>query len=576
MLKILKTFYKFFFKKRGWAITFIILIIVSPTIESLSPYFFKLFVDAIPSFNQGLILKILTTYLIFRILAMIIDMSKMQVGDILGVDAGADAMTTIFSHVHKLDFAYHSTKSSGSLISAFKRGDGAFWNLFFSIHFRIIDVLIRFLVLLYFFKNLNLQIFIMIITTFALTSLITSVFIKFNVSARKKVNELEDDISGVIVDNMINFETVKLFAKEDWEKKRLGTIQSFWKQAVWKYIYTWRGFDIAMGIVLNTSMFLILLYSLTMTINKSFSIGDFVLVAAFLQSFFPQLFELVFGFRDIAKSYTDINKYFGILDNEIKIKDPLKEKTIENVKGEIAYKNVTFAYDRGKNKALKNINLKIRQGQSIALVGRSGAGKTSFIKLLLRFFDPDRGTVNIDNVNIKNITKSHLRELFGVVPQEPILFNNTILYNIKYGKPNATKLEIEAASKMANIHNFIRSLPEGYETQVGERGIKLSGGQKQRLAIARMILSDPKIIIFDEATSQLDSESEKLIQEAFWKASYGKTVIIIAHRLSTIQRADKIIVLEKGRIVEEGSHKNLLSRKNSLYSHFWNLQLKME
>lgn len=576
MLKILKTFYKFFFKKKWWAATFVILIILSPIIESLTPYYFKLFVDAIPSFNQMLIIHILVSYLVIRIVAMIIDVGKMHVGDILSVDAGAQAMSTIFTHVHTLDFAYHTTKSSGSLISAFKRGDGAFWNMYFSIHFRVIDVFIRFLVLLYFFKNLNIQIFLMIVATFFLTSIITAVFIKLNISARRRVNEFEDDISGVIVDNMINFETVKLFAKENWEQNRLIQIQSIWKKAVWKYVYTFRGFDIAMGIVLNTSMFLILLYSLTLTINKSFTIGDFVLVAAFMQSFFPQLFELVWGFRDIAKSYADIQKYFSLLDNEVKIKDPVKPTTIKNIKGEIEFNNVTFAYDKSNNKALKNINLKIRQGQSIALVGRSGAGKTSFIKLVLRFFDPDRGIITIDDVNIKKLSKSYLRGLFGVVPQEPVLFNNTVMYNIKYGKPDASKREIEAASKIANIHDFIVSLPDEYDTQVGERGIKLSGGQKQRLAIARMILSDPKIIIFDEATSQLDSESEKLIQEAFWKASYGKTVIIIAHRLSTIQRADKIVVLEKGKIIEEGSHKDLISRNDSLYSHFWNLQVKKE
>ncbi len=575
MIKILKRFYKFFFKKRGWAIVFIILIIASPVIDSLSPYFFKLFVDAIPSFNQTLILKILVTFIIVRFIAMIIDTGKFQVGDILGVDAGASALSTIFSHIHKLDFAFHSVKSSGSLISAFKRGDGAFWNLYFSIHFRIVDVLIRFIVLLYFFKNLNTQIFIMVIITFLLTSLITAVFVKLNILARRRVNEYEDDISGVIVDNMINFETVKLFAKEDWEQNRLVQIQSIWKKAVWKYVYTFRAFDIAMGIVINGSIFFILLYSLRLTINQTFTVGDFVLVAAFLQSFFPQLFELVWGFRDIAKSYADIQKYFELLDNKVRIQDPEQTLSPKDIKGEIRFQNVSFAYDKGKNKALKNIDIKIRQGQSVALVGRSGAGKTSLIRLLLRFFDPDSGTVLIDGVNIKDFTKSQLRKLFGVVPQEPILFNNTVLYNIKYGKPNASINEVEAASKIANIHDFILSLPEKYETQVGERGIKLSGGQKQRLAIARMVLSDPKIIIFDEATSQLDSESEKLMQEAFWKASYGKTVIIIAHRLSTVQKTDKIIVLEKGKIIEEGSHKDLLSRKDSLYSHFWNLQIKL-
>lgn len=576
MGRILKNFYKFFFKKRRWAIIFIVLIVLSPIIESVSPYFFKLFVDAIPSFNTAILMKILIAYLAIRVIAMVIDVTKMQVGDILSVDAGIDTMSSIFSHVHNLDFAYHTSKSSGSLISAFKRGDGAFWNFYFAIHYRIVDVLIRFLVLLYFFKNLNTQIFLMIIATFALTTTVTAVFVRFNVKARKKANEYEDEISAVIVDNMINFETVKLFAKEKWEQKRLSGVQALWKNAVWKYIYTWRGFDIAMGVVINASIFLILLYSLRMTVDKVFTIGDFVLVTAFLQSFFPHLYDLVFGLRDIAKSYADIHKYYSLLENKVQIKDPEKPLTIENIKGEIEFDHVNFAYDKGKNKALKNINLRIRQGQSVALVGRSGAGKTSLIKLLLRFFDPDSGRIMVDEKDLRKMKKTYIRSLFGVVPQEPILFNSTILYNIKYGNPSADFKQVSAAAKMANIFEFINGLTDKFETQVGERGIKLSGGQKQRLAIARMILSDPKIIIFDEATSQLDSESEKLIQEAFWKASSGKTVIIIAHRLSTIQRADKIVVLDKGKIVEEGSHQELIMKDKSLYSRFWELQIKRD
>lgn len=216
------------------------------------------------------------------------------------------------------------------------------------------------------------------------------------------------------------------------------------------------------------------------------------------------------------------------------------------------------------------------------MVGASGSGKTTLVKLLMRFYDPDKGYITIDKINIKDINKKNLRSAIGVVPQEPILFNNTVSYNIAYGLPRgkagknrATLKEVKAASKMANIDDFIESLPLKYKTIVGERGVKLSGGQKQRLAIARMILSDPAIIIFDEATSQLDSESEKLIQDAFWKVAKDKTTIIIAHRLSTVMRADKIVVMKDGRIIETGSHKQLLAKKDSLYSHFWNLQIKL-
>ncbi|OGM23878.1 hypothetical protein A2715_01725 [Candidatus Woesebacteria bacterium RIFCSPHIGHO2_01_FULL_39_32] len=581
LLKILKTYYKFFFNKRGWTFVFIVLIILSPVVESLTPYFYKLFVDTIPKMDYNLMLKILLFYIGIQFIALMLSSAKFLVGDILGLEAVAKTLATVFSHIHNLDFAFHSSKSSGSLISAIKRGEGAMWNLYFSIHFRIVDVLVRFIVLLYFFKNLNSTIFLLTIATFTIASIIMLVFVKFNVERRRKVNQLEDDISAVVVDNMINFETVKLFVKESWEQKRLSEIQIDWKKAVWKYVYTYRGLDISMGTLINLSIFSILLYALNMTIKGFFTLGDFILVAVFLQSFFPHLYELVWGFRDIAKSYSDIEKYFGILDNDIKIKDPEIPKFLDKVRGEIEFKNTSFTYSESKKEAVKNISLPIRQGQSIALVGRSGSGKTTLIKLLMRFYDVDRGSITIDNIDIRKFTKSHLRSFMGVVPQEPVLFNNTIGYNIAYGRmtnygnEKATKQEVIAAAKIANLHNFIESLAKKYNTHVGERGIKLSGGQKQRLAIARMVLSDPDIIIFDEATSQLDSENERLIQEALWKVAKDKTTIIIAHRLSTAMRADKIIVMEKGRIIEKGSHMSLLAKEKGLYKHFWNLQIKL-
>ncbi|MFZ5932780.1 MAG: ABC transporter ATP-binding protein [Patescibacteria group bacterium] len=285
---------------------------------------------------------------------------------------------------------------------------------------------------------------------------------------------------------------------------------------------------------------------------------------------------VVWGFRDITKSYTDIEKYFGLLDYQVEVKDPKNPIKPKAIKGEIEYKNVNFSYENKQADAVKNINLKIREGQSVALVGRSGVGKTTLVKLLMRFYDVEKGEITIDGINIKRFSKSDLRSLMGVVPQEPVLFNNTLEQNIGYGKVGVTKKEIVAAAKLARIHEFIETLPKKYATKVGERGIKLSGGQKQRVAIARMILSEPEIIIFDEATSQLDSESEKLIQEAFWKAASNKTTIIIAHRLSTVMRAGKIVVIEKGKIKEVGSHGELLAKKDSLYSHFWNLQIKLD
>lgn len=575
MFKILKTFYKFIAKKKFLLVVFWILLIISPILSSLSPYFYKLFVDNIASLEIKTLTNILLIFVLVKFADLLVGSIRFVVGDILALNANKDAQETVFKHIHLLDFSYHTTKSSGSLISVMKRGDSAFWNLYFSIHYRIVAVIVKFLMMLFFFSSIDVRILIFGIASFLVGVLVSFIFVKYNVRYRKEVNEQEDDISSVIVDNMINFETVKLFSKENWEQERLGNKFNLWKKKVWKYVLTFRGLDIGLGTVVNLSTFAILYFALKLTVLGNISVGDFVLVATFLSMFFEQLFELVWGLRDIAKSYSDIERFFEILDISIEVKDPDQPKNIEKVKGEIKYENVSFSYEKNANDAIKNINIDIRQGQSIALVGKSGSGKTTLVKLLLRFFDVDKGKITLDGIDVRDMTKDNLRKNFGVVPQEPVLFNNTIKYNIAYGNPKADKKEVTAASKMANIHEFIMSLPEKYKTQVGERGIKLSGGQKQRIAIARMILSDPDIIIFDEATSQLDSVSEKLIQDAFWKASKGKTTIIIAHRLSTVKKADKIIVLDKGKIIEQGSHKSLVSEKGSTYHHFWNLQVKL-
>lgn len=571
-IKTIKIFYIFLLKKKFWVVVLWLLLISAPAASSFSPYFYKLFVDEIPNFQIDVLMKILTLFLVVKTVSVILDAAKYFVGDIITIDALADTQSAVFRHIHTLDFAFHTTKSSGSLISVMKRGEGAFWDLFFSIHHRIVDVLVRFVIMLIFFAGVDTRILWLVTASFLLAILVAIGFVRYNIKFRSDVNDQEDKISGVIVDNMISFETVKLFAKEVFEQKRLLARFTKWKKVVWKYVLSFRGLDFGMGAVTILSSFVILLYAIRLTVQKSITIGDFVLVTTFLQSFYSHLFELVWGMRQIAKSYTDVEKFFGILENDVKVKDSTNPVVLNNVDGELEFKNVSFSYEKGDENALKNVSLKIRQGQTVALVGRSGAGKTTMVKLLLRFFDVNEGKITVDSVDVRDLKKDNLRKFFGVVPQEPILFNNTIRYNISYGKTKATKAEIIAAAKMANIDEFIKGLPKGYKTQVGERGIKLSGGQKQRVAIARMILSDPSIVIFDEATSQLDSENEKMIQDAFWKATKNKTTIIIAHRLSTAMKADKIVVLENGKVIEEGSHNSLIDSDDSLYKYLWDLQ----
>ena len=576
MLNILKTFYFYLLKRRFWAVVFFILIFIEPLVGAIQPLFYKYFVDSITSFEYSKLIYILLSFVGVRILSNILSAASYFVGDILMLNAVADVRKDAVKHIHDLDFAYHTNKASGSLVSKINRGTGAFWDFHQAIHFQLVSVLVSFVVMLYFFNTLDIRIFFLAIGSLLLALVVTKYFISANVKTRRKLNKKEDRITGVIVDNMVNFETVKLFAKEAFERKRLKKELIDWTKAAWAFVLTFRFLDLGMGALINASIFLMLLTSLKLTTAGTFTVGDFVLVVGFVGNFYPKLFELVWGVRRIAQNYTDIEKLFAILKEKILIKDPKKPLKILALKGLIEFRNVSFAYENKKGEVVRGINLNIDIGDSIALVGRSGAGKTTLVKLLMRFYDVNAGEISIDGINIKKYSKSELRTLMGVVPQEPILFNNTVGYNIAYGKEYSTKKEVIAASKIARIHDFVSRLPLGYNTKVGERGIKLSGGQKQRVAIARMILSNPDIIIFDEATSQLDSESERLIQEGFWKAAEGKTTIIIAHRLSTVMRAKKIVVMDEGKIVEVGTHTELLKNENSLYKKFWELQIKMD
>jgi ATP-binding cassette subfamily B protein len=572
LTKVFATFYRFLLKKKSLFALFLLLVVVSNIAYNLNPYFYRLFVEGIPDLNKSYLINLLFIFIGVRLTGVVLDIFAFIIGDVILFEAAKNARISIFKHVSDLDFDFHTNKSTGSLISAFKRGDGAFFSFFHDVHVRLFGVFIGFLVMVYFLIQLNPLIVGLVTASLILTVIAAKFLVSNNVNKRKFFNQEEDTISGIITDNLINFETVKIFAKELWENKRLRASFKPWTKALWGYGNSFRLIDGTMGLLINLSIFFVLYLSINQAIDLRLNVGDFVLITGFLGNFYPKLWDLVWSTRDLAKNYADIEKYFGLLEHKEEVIDPINPIRKRIVEGEIEFKNISHSYQGGTKNAVKNLTLKIKKGESIAFVGRSGSGKTTITKLLMRFFDPTRGKITIDGIDIKNFTKANLRGFFGVVPQEAVLFNNTISYNIGYGAKKNTKQEVVKATKMANLSDFIEKLPLKYETNAGERGIKLSGGQKQRLAIARMIMSKPDIIIFDEATSHLDSESEKLIQDAFWKYANGKTTIIIAHRLSTIAKADRIVVMDKGEIVEIGTHKDLLNNKDGIYNKLWNLQ----
>ncbi|MBN1332023.1 ABC transporter ATP-binding protein [Candidatus Dojkabacteria bacterium] len=487
------------------------------------------------------------------------------------INANRDMKLDIFRKLHELDVFYHTNKRSGSLISMMRRGENAFWSYNIEIERNLLRVLIDLIFTAVAFFLVSPILMIIILVGFVLNLGFTYVLIKINMRTRRELNRQEDNITGIIADNMINYDTVKYFGNENLEQKRLTNQYDNWTKAIWSYANSFRVIELWIGILITVSVTLLMLVSREQLLAGTMSVGEFALVVTLSISFFPRLGEVIFRFRELTKNQTDFEKYLEVLDEKTEIVEEPDAEILKNVKGHIEYKNVNFQY-REREKVISNFNLDIKPNESVALVGVSGAGKSTLVKLLLRFYDVTSGEILIDGKNIKNLTKESLRKAIGIVPQDTMMFNDTIRFNIGYAKENASLKEIKNAAKLANLDEFIERLPEKYDTLVGERGIKLSGGQRQRLAIARTILENPPIVVFDEATSQLDSESEKAIQQAFWEIAEDKTTIVIAHRLSTIRKADRIIVLKDGEIFEEGTHTELSAKKGGLYNGLWNLQ----
>lgn len=571
-MKSLLRFYLLLGKYKWRMLIFLSVTTLTTVLETIRPYWLRGILDNAQINNHNAVFLYFIFFGISTIGSNLFSSLANYLGDRVVIAFSKEVREKIFYKVLELDFAFHVNKNTGSLISAFRRGDNAINSIFSSIHRDLYEVFISLLVTLFFLFRLSPFIAMTLLTLFVGNMFLIWWLIKINLKYRTQYNAAEDHISGIITDSLINYETVKFFAAEQKEQKRLNFQFEDWIKKNWAFSNSFRLMDITIGTTSGLGM-LFMLWLTIQQINKGFTLGDFVMVAGFVTGFHYQFFHLFYRIRDIARSVTDLEKYFAILDTNTQVPDPISPQTLINPQGNLSFKNLSFAYPNNEGRVVDDINLEIKSGEKIAFVGRSGAGKTTLLKLLLRFYDTTTGNIEFDGIDIRHFTKSYLRSLMAVVPQEPIMFNNTIKFNLSYGKTDATFKEIKQAAADANILEFIEQLPNKWESEVGERGIKLSGGQKQRLAIARALLVDPKVLIFDEATSNLDSESERLIQAALNSASKSRTVIIIAHRFSTIRNADKIVVLNNGTISEIGKHDYLI-KKGGLYKMLWTLQSK--
>lgn len=481
----------------------------------------------------------------------------------------------VFSHLHSLSLRFHLTRQTGGVSRDIERGSRGISFLLNFMLFNILPTLLEIgLVMAILISKYDIWFFIITFITLLSYIALTVFVTEWRMIFRRTMNDMDSKANTRAIDSLLNYETVKYFNNEAWEARRYDEHLQQWEKAAVRNQTSLATLNTGQSAIIATGVTLLMMLAASKVVSGEMTLGDLVLVNAFLLQLYMPLHFLGFVYREIKHSLADMEKMFNLLAENQEIQDQPNATELKVSHASITFANVDFSYEPNRQ-ILFNVNFNIPSGKTLAVVGHSGSGKSTLARLLFRFYDVTQGSILINGHDIKHITQKSLRSMIGIVPQDTVLFNESIYYNIAYGRPDASEAEILTAAKAAHIHDFVQSLPDQYETQVGERGLKLSGGEKQRIAIARAILKNPLILIFDEATSALDSRTEKNIQNELKQLSKNRTTLIIAHRLSTIIDADQILVMDKGRIVEQGNHQQLLLVKG-IYAQLWEIQQREE
>ena len=556
---------------RARVVIAVILVLLAKGVSLSTGFVYKAAIDRMSagmSEAVGLAVALVVAYAGARFAGVFFENVRNAIFERVGLDAARRFADQVFRHIHALSLRFHLERRTGALTKIVERGIKSIDMMLYFLLFNIAPTVVELAVICVIFgvkfgAGLVVATLVMVAAYIAFTRAVT----EWRARLQREINELDNRTVGRAVDSLLNYETVKYFGAEEREAKRYDSALRALNERSIKNETSLAWLNIGQAFITNAMMAGAMGYTVWGWSRGWFTTGDVVLVNTLLAQLFRPLDMLGWVYRTIRQGLVDMEQMFGLLDTPAEVADAADASPLDVSRGHVRLENVHFAYDP-ERPILKGIDIEVPPGNTVAVVGPSGAGKSTLSRLLFRFYDPQEGRIMIAGQDISHVTQESLRAAIGIVPQDTVLFNDTIGYNIGYGRDGATQDEVEAAARGAAIHDFVLSLPEGYESMVGERGLKLSGGEKQRVAIARTLLKDPPILILDEATSALDSRTEAAIQETLRSVTARRTAIVIAHRLSTVVDADEIVVLNEGRVAERGTHARLL-RKNGLYAEMW-------